>query len=146
MFTPDRSSMRRFFIDAWKKACAGEPLEALERQIAEVVRQHPEYHGTLTDADVVEDKDFPPEAGQTNPFLHLGLHLAILEQITTDRPAGVRALYQRITAKATDTHQAEHEMMDCLALGLWEAQRAGRKPDETAYLECLRRLTAAVVP
>jgi hypothetical protein len=144
MFTQDRSSVRRFLIDAWRKARAGEPLDALERQIADVVRQHPEYHGTLTDADVVEDKDFPPEAGQTNPFLHLGLHLAILEQVTTDRPPGVRALYQRITAKAMDTHEAEHEMMECLALGLWEAQRAGREPDETAYIECLRRLTAAV--
>ena len=133
--------MRRFFIDAWRKARAGEPLQALERQIAEVVREHPEYQGLLTDTAHVEDKDFPPEAGQTNPFLHLGLHLAILEQISTDRPPGVRALYQRISAKTVDTHQAEHAMMECLALGLWEAQRAGREPDETAYIECLRRLT-----
>jgi hypothetical protein len=30
--------------------------------------------------------------------------------------------------------------MECLAHSLWEAQRAGRAPDEPGYLACLQRL------
>jgi len=31
-------------------------------------------------------------------------------------------------------------MIECLGRALWEAQRAGTQPDESAYLECLQRL------
>jgi hypothetical protein len=142
MFTHDRSAMRRFFIEAWRKAQAGQPLAPLERQIAEIVREHPEYHGVLEDAETAQETELPQEAGPTNPFLHLSLHLAVVEQVTTDRPLGLRALYQRIAAAAADGHQAEHQMMECLARGLWEAQQQGCAPDEAAYLQCLRRLIA----
>ncbi|MGH8224284.1 MAG: DUF1841 family protein, partial [Woeseiaceae bacterium] len=74
------------------------------------------------------------------PYLHLGLHLAIRDQVATDRPPGIRALFERLAAAAGDAHAAEHGMLECLAESLWEAQRAGIMPDEKRYLEGLRRL------
>jgi hypothetical protein len=115
-------------------------LEPLEHQIAALVRQHPEYRTLLADAQAAIACDFTPEAGETNPFLHLGLHLALLEQVTTDRPPGIREHYQRLVRRTGDAHTAEHLAMECLAKALWDAQRAQRPPDETAYLECLARL------
>jgi hypothetical protein len=132
--------MRRFFIEAWRKARTGDPLEPLERQIADIVQAHPEYHGLLEAGEAAEGSEFPPESGQTNPFLHLSLHLAVLEQIGTDRPPGLRAIYQRLTAAVIDRHATEHHMMECLAQSLREAQRTGRPPDEADYLTRLRRL------
>lgn len=140
MFTNDRAAMRRFFIEAWRKERTGDPLEPLERQIADIIRAHPEYHGLLAAGEAAEGSEFPPESGETNPFLHLSLHLAILEQIGTDRPPGLSAIYQRLIAAAIDRHETEHRMMECLAQSLWEAQQAGRPPDEAAYLACLQRL------
>ena len=140
MYGTDRDAMRRVFVDAWRKAKNGDPLQPLERLLAEVIAEHPECQGFLVDADAGIGRDFPPELGETNPFLHLGLHLGIREQIAVDRPAGVLSLYRRILRHAGDAHEAEHRIMECLARSLWEAQRAGRMPDEAGYLDCLRSL------
>lgn len=141
MFSSNRAAMRRAFIDAWGKFRGNAPLEPLERLIAEVVRQHPEYHKLLEHPEQVLDKDYLPEAGETNPFLHLSMHLGVQEQVGTDRPPGIRAVYERLVTGAGDAHEAEHRMMECLGRVLWEAQRQNTAPDDQAYLECLRGLT-----
>ena len=114
-------------------------MEPLESLIANVIGQHPEYHAMLQSEDALE-KDFTPEQGQSNPFLHMGMHISLAEQISTDRPAGIRDTYQKIRNKLGDAHAAEHHMMECLGLALWEAQQQNRAPDEQAYLECLKKL------
>jgi len=140
MFSQDRNVLRRTYRDAWRKAHAGQPLEPLERLIAEVVTQHPEYQSLLESGDEALDRDWLPEHGETNPFLHLSLHLAILEQVQTDRPAGIRALYRQLMqAESGDVHAAEHRIMDCLAEAIWQAQRDGREPDMQRYLGCIER-------
>jgi hypothetical protein len=139
MFGQDREQMRRFFVTAWRKRQAGESLQPLERLVADVVAAHPEYHDHLGDEDRLR-QDFPTAAGNTNPWLHMGMHITLGEQLGADRPAGVRDLYQSIAARIGDSHAAEHAMMECLGLVLWEAQRDGRQPDEAAYLACLQKL------
>jgi hypothetical protein len=142
MYSQDRDNMRRYFLEAWGKAAAGEPLEPLESQIAGVIREHPEYHALLEKPEAALSREFFPEDGETNPYLHLGLHLAVLEQVATDRPPGIRAHYQQLAASAGDVHEAEHRIMECLAESLWEGQRKGRPPDERGYLACVERLTS----
>ena len=139
MFGQNRADLRRFFLTSWNKHLASQPLQPLERLVAEVIEQHPEYHGCLADEDQLR-QDFGPEQGQTNPWLHMGMHISLGEQLGADRPAGIRALYQQIVMRFGDHHAAEHAMMDCLGVVLWEAQRSARAPDEAAYLECLKKL------
>jgi hypothetical protein len=136
MFSTDRNSYRRIFIDAWTKAQTGQALEPIESQIVAVARQHPEYHAFLVNPDVSLDQDFPPEQGAPNPFLHLALHLAILEQVSIDQPVGIRQRYQALVVATGDPHQAEHLIMECLAESIWSLQRGGSF-DEKAYLECV---------
>ncbi|EIJ41368.1 protein of unknown function (DUF1841) [Beggiatoa alba B18LD] len=138
MFADQRDTTRRFFIEVWRKHQEKKPLEPLESLILDVLLMHPEYH-VILHADIV-DKDYLPEMGETNPFLHLGLHIAIREQLSTDRPVGIRALYQSLRAKARDVHELEHQMLECLAETLWLAQRNNTLPDEQAYLAQLKRL------
>ena len=137
IFGQDRNELRQMYANAWKKHCEGEILSPLEAQIARVIEQHPEYHEAVS-GDL--DKDFTVEQGETNPFLHMGLHLGIREQVATERPAGVGAIFERLAAKFADPLEAEHRMIDCLAETLWEAQRDNQPPDEAAYLERLRQL------
>ena len=137
IFGQDRNELRQMYADAWRKRTDGRVLSPLEAQIAQVVEEHPEYRGAVT-GDL--DKDFTVEGGQTNPFLHMGLHLGIREQVATDRPAGIAGVFQALAARLGDPHAAEHLMIDCLAEALWEAQRRSQPPDEAAYLENLRRL------
>ena len=137
----DRSSLRRMYVDAWRKHREARPVEPVEDQIVRVVELHPEYAALLESCEASLDRDYTPEGGQTNPFLHMGLHLAIREQVATDRPAGIAELHRALLARLGDAHAAEHAMIDCLGEALWQAQRSGRPPDETAYLESLRRLT-----
>lgn len=138
IFGNDKSELRKMYADAWAKAKAGTPLSPLDAQISQVVADHPEYHGAI-ESEALETT-FTPDGGQTNPYLHMGLHLAIRDQLATDRPPGVRALYESIARKTIDTHVAEHQMLECLAETLWDAQRAGQLPDEQKFLERLRVL------
>ncbi|MCC7220312.1 MAG: DUF1841 family protein [Candidatus Contendobacter sp.] len=139
MFGNDRNSLRRYYYTVWEKANTGQALEPLERLIAGIISDHPEYQPMLVDAEAALHRDYLPEMGQTNPFLHLGMHIAIHEQLGSDRPAGILGVYQQLCRKAGDSHEAEHQMMDCLGETLWEAQRNGREPDEQAYLARLMR-------
>jgi hypothetical protein len=135
-----RAQMRRRYLDAWRKFCAREALGPLEAQLAAVIAEHPEYVGWLESGDEALSAEFTPEGGRQNPFLHMGLHLAIREQVATDRPAGIAALHAALAARRGDAHAAEHAMIEALAQTLWEAQRSAEAADETLYLERLRRL------
>jgi hypothetical protein len=138
IFGQDRNELRRMYADAWQKHLDKLPLSPLEAQIADVVERHPEYHGEVTGDDL--NRDYTPDGGQTNPFLHMGLHLGIREQVVTNRPAGIAAIHKALTAKRGDVHAAEHEMIECLAETLWEAQSSNKQPDEARYLERLKHL------
>lgn len=140
MFGNDRDSLRRYYCTVWEKAQSGQPLEPLEHLIAGVIREHPEYQSALADAENVLGREYTPEMGETNPFLHMGMHLAIQEQLGGQRPEGILEVYQQLCRRMTG-HAAEHQMMECLGETLWEAQRNGVEPDERVYLERLRRLT-----
>ncbi len=138
IFGEDRNELRQMYADAWRKRCDRQPMAPLETQIADVIEMHPEYHSDVTGDDL--DRDYTPDGGQTNPFLHMGLHLGIREQVATNRPAGISAIHKAVSAKLGDIHAAEHAMIDCLAETLWEAQSSNQPPDEAKYLERLQRL------
>jgi len=139
MFSGDRKTHRQTFIDAWTKSRSGQLLEPVEAQIVQILQMHPEYQKQLEDADAVLDRDWLPEQGETNPFLHLGLHIAILEQLSIDRPAGIRKLHQNLVATTGDVHEAEHRILECLAEALWRVQHDGKPFNDKAYLKCIKR-------
>lgn len=131
------------YLAAWRKFSARQPLEPLEAQIAAVIAEHPEYIAFIEGGEAAVGAEFTPEGGTANPFLHMGMHLALREQVGTDRPAGIRAVHEALAAHHGDAHAAEHLMLEALGETLWEAQRSGRAPDERVYLERLRRLPGA---
>ena len=138
IFGQDRHELRKMYADAWRKRCDSLPMSPLEAQIADVIALHPEYHGAVTAADL--EKEYTPAGGETNPFLHMGLHLSVREQVATDRPRGIAAIFRQLADKVGDSHTAEHRMIDCLAETLWKSQRDSSPPDELYYLERLRQL------
>jgi hypothetical protein len=137
-----RDSLRRHYTEAWRKRRESLPMEPLEHQIATVIEHHPEYQAFLEAGAEAVSREFTPEGGQSNPFLHMGLHLAIREQVATDRPAGIASVHAELCRRLGDAHEAEHRMIECLGEALWRSQRSGLPPDESAYLESLRRLAA----
>lgn len=141
-----RSEMRQVFFDAWQRRKAGVPMEPLAIAISNVIEEHPEYQSMLDDPDGALDRDFTPEGGQENPFLHMSMHLGIREQVATARPKGVEQVYETLCRRHGDPHVAEHVMMECLGEALWQAQRSGIAPDESAYLDCLNGLSKRARP
>lgn len=134
-----RDETRQVYLTVWNKIQQGQILEPLESVIADIIQLHPEYHELLASGDSAQQQEFTPESGNSNPFLHMGMHIAIREQTQTDRPAGIQKLHQKLSTKKGQ-HEAEHLMMECLGQSLWLAQRNNAMPDESAYLECLRRI------
>ena len=140
MFSNDRSQLRKMFFDSWRKYKTSEEMQPLEHMIVQIIQQHPEYHTLLEDEQAHLDKDYTPDMGETNPFLHMSMHIAIAEQLGTNRPAGIQELYQQLLGKFSDSHAVEHHIMECMGQMMWEAQRSNAMPDEHLYLECLRKL------
>lgn len=137
MFDPSRDEARRFLFEAWRKHRERSVLTDLEAIACDHIERHPEYHAVLADLDANLDRDWLPENGETNPFLHLMMHLSISEQLSIDQPAGIRAGYIDLAHKLGDEHRAQHEVMDCLAEMIWASQRYGTPPDGAAYLACI---------
>jgi hypothetical protein len=135
----DREGLRALYLDAWRKRRDRLPAEPVEIQVADVIEQHPEYQALLERPDMALARDWSPDDGQTNPFLHMGLHLALREQVATDRPAGIAALYESLASRL-GRHEAEHRMAERLAEALWRAQRNNALPDEVFYMEALRSI------
>jgi len=136
MFDPSRADVRRFFCETWRKHREKLPLSPLEAIALDVILQHPEYHDDLASIDEALAREYPPQAGRTNPFLHLSLHLAVAEQLQIDQPRGIRDAWQRLAARFGE-HEATHALIDCLAETVWRSQREGTAPDGEAYLACV---------
>ncbi len=134
-----REQLRRSYAEAWRKHEASTPLTPLEAMINDVIGAHPEYHTLINDAGAAVAFEPGPSGAAENPFLHMGLHLAIREQVSIDRPAGIRDLHRRLQVRCGDLHRAEHVLMEALGETLWQAQRAGRPPDEAHYFTLARR-------
>ncbi len=139
MFGQDRNQLRQMYFDAWRKQQSGELMQPLEAMIAGVIALHPEYHALLEQGEDALDKDFLPEMGETNPFMHMGMHIAIREQLATDRPGGIVLAHKKLLLRLQDVHEVEHQIMECLGESLWEAQRNNSAPDESQYLQCVQQ-------
>lgn len=139
MFSPSRDQAREFLFETWRKYRAGEPLAGLETVALEAVLLHPEYHDALSRPERHRERDYFPELGETNPFLHLAMHVAIEEQLSIDQPPGIAGRFAALAARLGDRHAALHATMECLAEMIWRAQRDGAPPDGVAYLDCLER-------
>ena len=131
-FNPTLKEVREFFYHAWHKSLRNDPLAAIETIAVKWMRVHPEYHAILNaPIETLELAQFPPEAGQTNPFLHL----SISEQVSIDQPHGIRVAYEKLCQKSDDEHSAAHHVMESLGQILWQAQRDGREPDGQLYID-----------
>ena len=136
MFSPSRDEVRDTFFRAWRSYRDGIVLTGMDALALEVILQHPEYHEVLADPERNRERDFVDES---NPFLHMSLHMALEEQLSIDQPPGIRAQWEALLQRAGDRHEALHQAIECLAETVWRSQRDGLPPDAAAYLSCMER-------
>ena len=140
MFEANRQQLRQKYFDVWNRHLEKLPMEPLDIKICDLILAHPEYHTIFSQPDKYLDKDYLPEQGESNPFLHLSLHLGIREQISTNRPEGIQAIYENLMSRYQDSHQVEHMIMECMMAQLFEAQKNQQMPDEQLYRMALKKL------
>jgi hypothetical protein len=140
IFNPTREEVRRFFCDTWKKRSDNQVLAPMEMIAGDWMQEHPEYHDLLSDPEKSLEQDYTPEREETNPFLHLSMHLSISEQISVDQPPGIRAIAEKLSKKIGSDHEAQHAIMECLGQVMWESQREGGQLQPEKYLEALKKL------
>jgi hypothetical protein len=139
LFNPSQEDVRNFFFGTWRKYQAREPLTPLEALAVEAIGRHPEYHEILDNPERYRERTYAPEQGETNPFLHLSLHLSIAEQLSINQPPGIKAEYERLCARLGDAHDAQHALLECLGEMIWQAQRHNTPYDPAIYFDCLRK-------
>jgi hypothetical protein len=140
LFNPSREEVRQFFCDAWAKHQSAGILTPMESIAARWMVEHPEYHQVLSHLEQAKSQEYTPEKGETNPFLHLSMHMSISEQVQVDQPPGIREVSRQLMVKLDSEHEAQHRIMECLGEVLWNAQRQGTPPDMQAYIESIQRL------
>ena len=136
MFTSDRSKQRQYLKQAWEKYTRQDQLEPLELQLAKIVEKHPEYHDLIKNLD----SEYFPEQGNTNPFLHINLHLTLQDQLTMDQPKGIRGIHNKLLVKIKDEHEVEHMMMEHIAEMIFNAQKNNTAFDLNGYIIALKKL------
>ena len=134
LFNPSRDQVRQFFFDTWAKLHRQQELSALEKMAVDIMQMHPEYHHVLNEPEGYREQSYFPEMGETNPFLHMSLHLSVMEQVSINQPPGINAAYHTLWRKHGDVAEAQHILMDCLAETIWQAQRQGGALNAEAYL------------
>ncbi len=141
MFNPTRDQARAFMIEAWRKRRARLPATPMELMVSDLIGAHPEYHGLFEAGEGALQRDWTPEGGETNPFLHISLHVSVREQVQLDQPPGMRAAHAALTHALGDPLVADHQVMDCLAEQIWQHQRNGLPLDNARYLACVHAKT-----
>ena len=139
LYNPSRDQARQFLFDAWKKFQQQAVLTDLEKIAVEVIQMHPEYHSILETPERYMNEQYFPEMGSTNPFLHLSLHLSVIEQISINQPIGIAQIYTQLRQYHNDSHLAQHDILDCLAETIWQAQRNNSGLDAQSYLTLLEQ-------
>lgn len=139
LYNPSRDQARQFLFDAWAKFKQNAPLSDLEKIAVEVMQMHPEYHSILEAPKRYMQQQYFPEMGETNPFLHLSLHLSVIEQISINQPIGITQVYATLQKKHDDKHMAQHDLLECLAETIWQGQRNNTPLDSVHYLSLLNQ-------
>ncbi len=139
LYNPSRDQVRQFLFDAWTKFKQHSMLTDLEKIAVEVMQMHPEYHPILNAPERYMQQQYFPEMGETNPFLHLSLHLSVIEQISINQPIGITQLYATLQKKYGDNHMAQHDLLECLAETIWQSQQNNMPLDSEHYLALLQQ-------
>jgi len=139
LYNPSRDQARQFLFDTWAKFKQQSPLSDLEKIVVEVIQMHPEYHAILDSPAHYMNQQYFPEMGETNPFLHITLHLSVIEQININQPIGITHIYDKLCLQLKDRHLAQHALIDCLAETIWLAQRNNEPLDSERYLNLLKQ-------
>jgi hypothetical protein len=142
MFNPSQSDVRRFFCAAYSKWLVKETMDGIETIAALWIAEHPEYHVDLSNPEATVERDYTVDAGRTNPYLHLSMHLSISEQCSIDQPRGIQAAVETLTSKLDSLHEAHHITMEALGSMMWESQRSGKAPDGDAYIENIKKASS----
>ena len=139
MFNPSQSDVRRFFCAVYAKWLIKETMDGIETIAALWIAEHPEYHQDLSDAEAAVARDYTVDAGRTNPFLHLSMHLSISEQCSIDQPRGIQVAIETLTSKLDSLHDAHHVAMEALGVMMWESQRSNTPPNGETYIESIKK-------
>ena len=139
LFSPSRDEVREFFFNAWSQFKAQKPLTDLEKIALSIMHMHPEYHAILDKPGQYKNQDYFPEFGETNPFLHMSLHLSIYEQLSINQPTGITGIYEQLKLKYQDDHDAQHVIVECLGEAVWQAQRNNTALDANFYVQLLQQ-------
>lgn len=139
LFNPSRDEVRQFFFNSWAKFHQQQVLTDLEKMAVGIMHMHPEYHTILDQPEHYLQQAYYPEMGETNPFLHMSLHLSIQEQISINQPIGITQAYGKLCTKYQEEHEAQHALLECLAETIWLAQRNQTGMDAAHYLQLIEQ-------
>lgn len=135
----DPTALRRIYFDAWQKHLAGSLLNPMESIIVDLIQNHPEYHPLFETPQHYENIEQEKFTLESNPFFHLGLHIAIKEQVMMDKPLGVRALYHTLLRRFGNELQAEHQMIPALTQTLMSYLQKEEEAHDF-YMSALRKM------
>ncbi|AGF49226.1 DUF1841 family protein [Candidatus Kinetoplastidibacterium galati] len=138
MFNPSLDQARYFFIEVWNKHKLSKTLTPIEKTTIACILEHPQFYKDLDNKESIKNSynsNFP----ESNPFLHLSMHLAISEQLLIDQPCGIKAAYNKLIT-SNDPHTAIHKIIKCLTLTIQYSQTHRLELDSNKYMNLIKDL------
>lgn len=121
-------SYRQHFYHAWQKHLRGYALSEFEHRIVEVLLNYPEYTKALSPDSIDVDNG-------ENPYLILGAHMEVKDQLRLDRPRGIKKL---VDSSSKGGAFVESLMVELMVYTLKSAYINKTPPSYEQYLRELR--------
>lgn len=139
MFDISTQGVRLFLAEVWRKRFSLH-LQPIEVMTLKIINAHPQYHHILENIDSYLNKNWSALSRDSNPFLHLSLHLSLQEQVSIDQPPGIAVIHQKLCDRYGNWLEAEHQMMDALLELLSNVGLSNKDFDMNMYLDRLKQL------
>ncbi len=130
---------RARFVQIWEKAKGNFPLEGEEAFFAQVMLEHREHHPVFDMGEAAFKIDFSARR-ETNPFLHISLHVMAEQQIASRQPVETEEVFLALKAGGALRHDVIHKIGGALAQVLQDAFLKNKPIDEVDYLVRLKNL------
>jgi hypothetical protein len=133
-----RQTSRKRYSDIWQTAKLGGQLEGEDAQLAQVMRDHPEYYDIWESTTELPMEQTTLDEG--DPFAHVVVHTVIESQLAQNDPPEVRLVLKYKTSHHVPRHQAIHEIAYVFVQHLWKTLHDKTPFDNDAYRQDLNQL------
>lgn len=131
-----RQNMHRIWQVAQSRNLDG--LTDDEKEIAWIMLEHEEFNDDFRNAEELADYEYNPDS-EVNPFMHIGIHIAVENQLKQKEPLEVCEFYNAAKERGVSHHEIIHRLGFILMPLVFHTLKHLKPFDNERYKNLLRK-------